>query len=91
MLTQMLTPHVRVDKFDTLSWGLGFGVQRPRSGPESFWHWGDWGIFQHYAVAYRDDGSALVVMTNSNGLMACSEVAQRALGREQPAFEWLMG
>jgi CubicO group peptidase (beta-lactamase class C family) len=90
MLTQMLTPHVRVNQFDALFWGLGFGLQRPRSGPESFWHWGDWGIFQHYAVAYRDDGSALVVMTNSSGLPACREVAQRALGREQPAFEWLM-
>lgn len=90
MLTLMLKPHVRVRQFDALFWGLGFGVQRPFSGPESFWHWGDWGIFQHYAVAYRDEGSALVVMTNSSGLPACREVAQRALGREQPAFEWLL-
>ena len=89
MLTQMLTPHVRVDQFDALFWGLGFGMQRPRAGPESFWHWGDWGIFQHYAVAYRDEGSALVVMTNSSGLLACRDVALRALGFEQPAFEWL--
>ena len=90
MLNDMLKPHVPVPNFDALSWGLGFGLQRPRSGPESFWHWGDWGIFQHYAVAYRGEGSALVVMTNSSGLPACREVAQRALGREQPAFEWLL-
>ena len=91
MLAEMLKPHVRVRQFDALSWGLGFGLQRPRSGPDSFWHWGDWGTFQHYAVAYRDDGSALVVMTNSgNGLMACHEIALRALEREQPAFDWLM-
>jgi CubicO group peptidase (beta-lactamase class C family) len=91
MHSQMLTPHVRVDKFDALSWGLGFGLQRPRSAPQSFWHWGDWGIFQHYAVAYPGEGSGLVVMTNSSGLPACRDVAVRALGYEQPAFEWLMG
>jgi CubicO group peptidase (beta-lactamase class C family) len=91
MATKMLTPHVRVHGFDALYWGLGFAVQRPQAGPQSFWHGGDWGIFQHYAVGYRDDGSALVVMTNSSGFAACREVAERALGREQPAFKWLMG
>ena len=89
MQLQMLTPHVRVDKFDTLSWGLGFGLQRPPFGPWSFWHWGDWGIFQHYAVAYPEEGSGLVVMTNSRGLLACRDVAVAALGYAQPAFEWL--
>jgi CubicO group peptidase (beta-lactamase class C family) len=91
MVTKMLTPHVRVHGFDLLYWGLGFSIQRPQSGPESFWHGGDWGIFQHYAVGYRGDGSALVVMTNTKGFAAVREVAERALGREQPAFKWLMG
>ena len=91
MQMQMLTPHVRVDKFDTLSWGLGFGLQDPRSTPRSFWHWGDWGIFQHYAVAYPEEGSALVVMTNSSGLLACRDVTLDVLGYGQPAFEWLTG
>ncbi|HXV39907.1 MAG TPA: serine hydrolase domain-containing protein [Steroidobacteraceae bacterium] len=89
MLAQMLMPQVRVGGFDSLSWGLGFGLQHPPKAPVSFWHWGDWGIFQHYAVACRDEGSALVVMTNTNGLLACRDVAVRALGREQPAFDWL--
>ena len=91
MVTKMLTPHVRVHQFDLLYWGLGFAMQRPPSGPQSFWHGGNWGIFQHYAVGYQDDGSALVVMTNTNGFAVCREVAERALGREQPAFKWLMG
>ena len=90
MYTQMLTPHVRVEKFDMLSWGLGFGLQHPRSEPQSFWHWGDWGVFQHYAVACPEEGSGLVVMTNSSGLPACRDVAVPALGYGQPAFEWLM-
>jgi CubicO group peptidase (beta-lactamase class C family) len=93
MLVQMFTPHVRVGEFKGLDWGLGFGLQRSTQtllpAPPSFWHWGDWGIFQHYAVAYRDTGAALVVMTNSTGLLACREVAIRALGYEQPAFAWL--
>lgn len=88
MLNDMLTPHVRVPQSDALFWGLGFGLQRPRTGPESFWHTGDWGIFKHYAVAYRQDGSVLVVMTNGSGLEACRDVAVQALGREQPAFAW---
>ena len=90
MHRQMLTPHVRVDKFDTLAWGLGFGLQSPRSQPLSFWHWGDWVVFQHYAVAYPEMGRGLVVMTNSSGLPACRDVTHRALGYGQPAFEWLM-
>jgi hypothetical protein len=85
----MLKPHARIDKFETLSWGLGFGVQHPPAGPQSFWHWGDWGIFQHFAIATRDEGSALVAMTNSNGLAACREVVQATLGSEQAAFQWL--
>jgi CubicO group peptidase (beta-lactamase class C family) len=89
MMGQMMTPQVRVGEFKALHWGLGFGLQRPAAGPHSFWHWGDWGIFQHYAVAYRDEGAALVVMTNSTGLLACQEVAVRALGYEQPSFAWL--
>ena len=91
MHKQMLTPHVSIDKFDTLSWGLGFGLQQPRSTPRSFWHWGDWGIFQHYAVAYPEEGCALVVMTNGSGLLACRDVALSVLGYVQPAFEWLTG
>jgi hypothetical protein len=38
MLTLILTPHVRVVEFDALFWGLGFGLQRPRAEPESYWH-----------------------------------------------------
>jgi CubicO group peptidase (beta-lactamase class C family) len=91
MHKQMLTPHVSIDKFDTLSWGLGFGLQQPRSTRRSFWHWGDWGIFQHYAVAYPEEGCALVVMTNGSGLLACRDVALSVLGYAQPAFEWLTG
>jgi CubicO group peptidase (beta-lactamase class C family) len=91
MTAKMLTPHVRVYGSDLLSWGLGFAIQRPQSGPESFWHGGDWGIFQHFAVGYRGEGSALVVMTNTSGFGTVREVAEGALGREQPAIKWLMG
>ncbi|MGH9508503.1 MAG: serine hydrolase domain-containing protein [Terriglobales bacterium] len=91
MHAEMLKPHVSVRQFDDLFWGLGFGLQRPKSGPASFWHWGDWGIFQHYAVAYPEEGSAFVIMTNSgNGLRVGEVIAPRALGHPQPAFAWLM-
>jgi CubicO group peptidase (beta-lactamase class C family) len=92
MLKEMLKPHARLEGYHSLYWGLGFAVQRPRSGPASFWHSGDWGIFKHYAVAYRDTGAAFVIMTNSgNGYRVCREASVAALGLEQPAFQWMMG
>ena len=94
MLGDMLTPHVRVEevKSNDVFWGYGFGLQCPPEAPKSFWHTGDWGgFFQNYAVAYRDEGTALVVMTNGHGVKICREVAEVALDREQPAFKWWVG
>ena len=94
MLDDMLTPHVRVEevKSNDVFWGYGFGLQCPTGTPKSFWHTGDWGgFFQNYAVAYRDEGTALVVMTNGLGAKICREVAEVALDREQPAFKWWLG
>jgi len=94
MLDDMLTPHVRVDevKSNDVYWGYGFGLQCPTGVPKSFWHTGDWGgFFQNYAVAYRDEGTALVVMTNGHGAKICREIAEVALDREQPSFKWWLG
>jgi len=94
MLDDMLTPHVRVEevKSNDVFWGYGFGLQCPQGVPKSFWHTGDWGgFFQNYAVAYRDEGTALVVMTNGPGAKICRDVAEVAFNREQPAFKWWLG
>jgi CubicO group peptidase (beta-lactamase class C family) len=94
MLDDMLTSHVRVEevKSNDVFWGYGFGLQCPPAAPKSFWHTGDWGgFFQNYAVGYRDEGTALVLMTNGPGAKICREVAEVALNREQPAFKWWLG
>lgn len=94
MLDDMLTPHVRVEEVQSkdVFWGLGFGLQQPASEPMSFWHTGDWGgNFQHFAVAYRDEGTVMVMMTNGPGALTCREATEWALDRKQPAFKWWLG
>jgi hypothetical protein len=69
---------------------LGFGLQVTPA--KSFWHWGDWGIYQHFALAYPVERIGLVVLTNSNhGLALCRELVPQALGGEHPAFRYLVG
>ncbi|HEU5402265.1 MAG TPA: serine hydrolase, partial [Terriglobales bacterium] len=69
-------------------WGLGVGLQKTPQG-ESFWHWGDNGVFKCYMVAYVKQKTGLVMFTNSeNGLAIREDVVETALGGEQPAFEW---
>jgi CubicO group peptidase (beta-lactamase class C family) len=84
---EMLTPQVQV--LPKLHWGLGWGLQMTPP-TQSFWHWGDWIIYQHFAVAYPKERVGLVVLTNSNhGLALCRELVPRALGGEHPAFTYL--
>jgi CubicO group peptidase (beta-lactamase class C family) len=70
----MFESATRID--DELSWGLGFGL----SG-NVFWHWGDSGDFQSTVAGSRDDGRALVCLTNSeHGLPLCAELTADLLG-----------
>ena len=73
----------------TLSWGLGWGIQRtPRR--TAFWHWGENnGEFQNFAIGDRN-GDGVVVFTNSgNGFSIMPEVVSAVLGGEHPAFTWM--
>src|SRR5215813_461328 len=78
-LNEMLKPQSRVD--GAVSWGLGWGLQHTRSG-DAFWHWGNWaGLYQHFAMALRDERKGVVIMTNSgNGLKLCKQLAPVAIG-----------
>lgn len=76
----MLAPQVRID--DTLSWGLGWGLL-DTAGGVCFWHWGDLGDHQSFAIGSRAGRYGLVVMTNGErGLAVCEARASAALGRE---------
>ena len=78
LTAEMLRPQAEVSK--AISWGLGWGVQHTESG-DTFWHWGNWGVFQHFAAGYKDRPDAIVIMTNSgNGLRLSAKITPVALG-----------
>lgn len=87
MTTEMLKPGVKVS--DKISWGLGWGIEHD-DAEGAFWHWGDWGIFRNFAMAYRKQKSGVVVLTNSfHGPKVYREIIPKAIGGTHPAFSWV--
>lgn len=82
---RMFRPQIYVG--NSIWWGLGWGIERFRSG-DWFWHWGDnGGIFQCFVMARRDTGKGVVVFTNSgNGLKIMEAIVSEAVGGVHPAF-----
>jgi CubicO group peptidase (beta-lactamase class C family) len=101
-IRQMLTAQIKVDEActnctdrktsklsETLSWGLGWGLQRTEHG-DAFWHWGDNGNFKCFIIAYRKQRTGIVVFTNSSsGLGIIPEIIREVIDGKQPAFAWL--
>ena len=73
----------------SLSWGLGWGLERTPRGT-AFFHWGENNAeFQNFAMGYLS-GDGIVVFTNSgNGFSIMPEVVKAVLGGEHPAFAWM--
>jgi CubicO group peptidase (beta-lactamase class C family) len=84
----MLTPQITVA--DSVSWSLGFGIERTSRGP-AFFQWGDYGIFRNYIVALRGQRRALVYLTNSfYGLAIGEDLVPVAMGYgEDFGLRWL--
>ncbi len=77
-IKKMLTSQIEVEK--NVSWGLGFGLGRTENG-DTFWQWGDYGIFRNYAVAYKKQKIGVVYLTNSNnGLSIGQEIVNYTMG-----------
>jgi CubicO group peptidase (beta-lactamase class C family) len=102
-VTQMLTPQVPVNDAgldaerpasqvrtnERVSWGLGWGLQHTPGG-EAFWHWGDNGDFQAFAMGSRRLKTGMVCMANSvGGRELWADLFGLAFGGEQPAVAWL--
>jgi CubicO group peptidase (beta-lactamase class C family) len=98
----MLSPQVAIDEgcftcltggtgrmSESLSWGLGWGLERTARGT-AFWHWGDNnGEFHNFAMGYPG-GDGIVVFTNSgNGHSIMPEIVTAALRGTHPAFAWM--
>jgi CubicO group peptidase (beta-lactamase class C family) len=83
----MLSPRVALKP--TLSWGLGWGLER-RPGSGLFWHWGDNGVFRAFTVGDATAGRAIVVFTNAeSGPKVYQRVVKAATGLELDAFLWV--
>ncbi|HWS98766.1 MAG TPA: serine hydrolase [Pyrinomonadaceae bacterium] len=101
---EMLTPYVKVQEgctdcvtnpsagalSQTVSWGLGWGLQHTADG-DSFWHWGDSNNdAQAYVVAFPKRKLALMVFADSgNGHSIIPRIIDAAIGGQQPAVGWL--
>jgi CubicO group peptidase (beta-lactamase class C family) len=74
----------------TLSWGLGWALERSKSGV-AIWHWGDNnGEFQSFVMAYPKERVAIVIFTNSgNGLSIIPTIVSQITGGVHPAFAWM--
>ena len=74
----------------TLSWGLGWGLERTEAG-DAVWHWGDNNSeFQSFVMAYPKERVGVVIFTNSgNGLSVTPEIVSQIVGRDHPAFAWM--
>lgn len=99
----MLTPQIQVNEgcvfclksasgrmSQSLSWGLGWGLERTETG-DAFFHWGEnRGEFHTFVVAYPKQKTAVVIFTNSgNGLSIIPEIVSQAIGGSHPAFTWM--
>ena len=84
----MFTPQITVA--DSVSWSLGFGIERTSSGA-AFFQWGDYGIFRNFIVALRGQRRALVYLTNSfYGLAIGKDLVPAAMGfKEDFGLRWL--
>ncbi len=100
---QMLKAQVRLDEGCTsciehssgrlspsLSWGLGWGLERTEHGV-AIWHWGDNnGEFHSFIMAYPKEKVGIVIFTNSgNGLSIIPEIVTQITGGSHPAFAWM--
>jgi len=80
-IQEMLKPQIDVSK--DVFWGLGFGLERTPNG-DTFWQWGDYGIFRNYIVGYKKQKIGLVYLTNSfNGLSISQDLVRAAIGGDK--------
>lgn len=103
-MNQMMTPQIKVEEggvncihkqrgklSDSISWGLGWGLQHLPQG-DSFWHWGDNNGFKSYVVGLKKEKKGIIAFTNSSNGLSLSiipEILYNIWGTWQPAFDWI--
>ena len=77
---EMLSSFIDMNEEKSLGWCLGFGLQHDSNGT-AFWQWGSVGIFRNFIIAYPEQRTGIVYLTNSfNGLSICSDVVGLSIG-----------
>jgi CubicO group peptidase (beta-lactamase class C family) len=82
-------PKAEIKLNESVGWGLGWGIQHTRTG-SSFWHWGDNGNYQNFAIGSRQTGFGIVVMTNGrDGEQVYEKILYEMVAGEYPGLDWL--
>ncbi len=88
----MLSSQVLVKSYEkgqqTVSWGLGIGIQETAEGREC-WHWGNNGNVRSYFAYSLARKKGVIYLTNSkNGLAMTNKITDLFLGTDQPGYRW---
>lgn len=87
-LNQMLRSQIQLN--DYLDWGLGWGLEYS-DNHQYFWHWGDASIYKSFAIASRELGTGVVILTNSqNGLKICPPIVAAVMSGDRFALKFEM-
>jgi CubicO group peptidase (beta-lactamase class C family) len=72
-----------------LTWGLGWGLFDSPYG-DAFFHTGNSFGWQNYTVTYREPGTGIVMLSNSDNFESVAEeIASLAIGDQHSPYEWL--
>jgi CubicO group peptidase (beta-lactamase class C family) len=84
-MTEMLRSQVQLNYY--LDWGLGWALEYS-DNHKYFWHWGDGGVYKTFAIASRELGTGVVILTNSqNGLKICPEIVSQVMSGDRQALD----
>jgi hypothetical protein len=73
----------------SLSWGLGWGRFDSEYG-RAFFHTGHDVGWQNYTVTYADQGTGIVLLSNSDNFESVArEIVEKAIGDTYSPFDWL--
>ena len=82
-------PRAEIAINQAVSWGLGWGLQRTARG-DSFWHWGDNGMFGNFMFGNPATGNGIVIFTNEvRGVYVCERILRETYGHDFCAFLWI--
>ena len=88
MFREQVAVKSYMDGTESVSWGLGIGIQQTANGTE-YWQWGDNGTFRAYFTFSPEQQKGLVYFTTSqNGLGITRDLTDLFIGTPPPGYRW---